>query len=640
MFRLTSKRAKLYKWALTFFFGIMAVGMLIALAPLPDFNSMATSPNVIATIGGETITTQQLDKNIRDRLQSGTGQFVPQLAAAYGRPILDGMIVRRALALQAKKLGLEVTDAELLKAAQAEPSLYPGGKFVGENQFQLMTGMTVDQYLTGKRQDLLVQKMFSLVTDGVSATPEEVHAQFVESNSKARIEYVVFDPSQFLKAVDVTPQTLEAFYKKNPDQYRVPEERKVRYVLITPDRLRAEVKITDQDLKSAYAQHLSDYRVPDRVHVERILFKTTDKTPSEDAALEKSAQDVLAQIKAGKDFGTLAQKYSEDSSASRGGDVGWLQRGQTEKQFEDTAFSLQPGQVSGLIQTDYGIDIIKVLDKQTAHLETFDEVKDQIRADLEKQKLADTQQNFANNLDDQFKADPKHFDAVAQKSGLEVKESPLFRYRQVIPDFGNSDSFANLAFQLRPGEVGPPFALPKGTAIIQLEQSVPPHVQALDQVRAAVEEDYRAAQSKVLAQQKAKAFAAQAKSADFKTVARTTGLTVKESKDFTQQDSVEGLGPASALAAAFKLDPGKTSDVANVNGNDVVFQVVARTPANEADFAAQKDQIADQLLQQKRQLAFELYSEDLKQQLLKSGELKLNETALQQFLAAYQRQGS
>jgi peptidyl-prolyl cis-trans isomerase D len=640
MFRLTSNRAKLYKWALTFFFGIMALGMLITLAPLPDLNTLATQTNVVAQIGGENITTEQLDKTVRDRLQSSGGRFVPQMAAAYARPILDGMIARRALVMQAKKMGLEVTDQEVLKAAQAMPSLYPGGKFVGEERFQLMTGMTVDQFLTEKRQDMLVQKMFSVATDGVRVTPEEVHAQFVRSNTKARVAYVAFDPSQFMKAVDVTPKAVEDTYKTNQDQYRVPDERKVRYVLITPDRIRAEVKITDQELQQDYSQHLSDYRVPDRVHVARILFKTTGKTPAEASALQKTAQDVLAQIKSGKDFSVLAHQYSEDASAAKGGDVGWIQRGQTVKEFEDAAFSLPPGEVSGLIKTDYGIDIIKVLDKQTAHLETFDEVKDQIRADVEKQKFADAQQNFANQLVDQFKADPQHFDAVAHKAGLEVKESPLFRYRQVIPDFGNSDSFANLAFQLRSGEIGPPLAVPKGTAIIQLEQSVPSHVQPLDQVRAVVAEDYRAAQSKVLAREKAKEFAAQAKSGDFKAVARKMGLTVKESKDFTEEGSVEGLGPASSLAAAFKLDPGKTSDVVSVNGNPVVFSVISRTPANEADFAAQKNPITDQLLQQKRQLVFELYTEDLKQKLLKSGELKMNEPTLKQFLQGYQRQGS
>jgi peptidyl-prolyl cis-trans isomerase D len=640
MLRHTHTKTKIYKFALIFFFGIMALGMVIALAPLPDFSSLEPQSNVLAQIGGESITTQQLDKSVRNQLQSATGRFVPQYAALYAPQVLDNLILRRALALQAKKLGLQVTDEEVMKAAQAIPSLYPNGKFVGEQQFQLMTGVTVNEFLSEERQNLLVQKVRSLVTDGLRVTPEEVHAQYVAANAKAKIDYVVFDPSQYMKAVEVTPQALEDFYKKSPDRYRVAEQRRVRYVLITPDRLRAEAKVTGQELNQYYSQHLSDYRVPDRVHLARILFKTAGKSPDEVAALSKKAVAVLAQIKSGKSFEDLAKQDSEDPNASKGGDAGWIQRGQMEQQLETVAFSLAPGQMSGVVKTDYGLEIIKVLEKQTAHLQTFDEVKDQIQSVLEKQKLGDVQASFSENLDQKLKADPQHFAAIAKAAGLETQETPPFRYRQVVPDFGNSQSFADLAFQLRPGEVGQPFSVPKGTAIIQLIESLPEHVMPLDQVRPYVEEDYRAAQSKVLAAQKAAEFAKKAASGDFKAAARAMGLTEKESNDFSQQDTVEGLGPGSALAAAFTLDPGKTSGVVPVGGNNAVFRVVSHIPANEADFAAQKDQIAQQLLDQKQELAFELYAKDLKQQLLKSGDLKVNDAGLKQFLATYSNQGT
>lgn len=637
MFRLFRKREVLRKYLLIFFLGVVSIGMVITLAPLPSLNTSEQQSNVVAEIGGETITTQELDRNIRQRLQNMTGKYSTQLASAMAGPILDDMILQRALSLQAEKLGLQVTDDEVLRTARSIPGLYPNGKFIGDVQFEQAMGMTVNQFLAELRQNLLVQKMRSVITDGVRITPEEVHQEFLRRNSKTRIDYVVFDPSKFLKAVEVTPQVLQDFYQKDPERYKVPEERKVRYVLISPDRIRAEVNVTDSDLKQYYNQHLSDYRVPDRVKVEHILFKTTGKTPAEVKTVEKTAQDVLAQIKAGKSFEDLARQYSEDSSASQGGLIGWITHGQTVKEFEDTAFSLEPGQVSGLVKTTYGIHIIKVLDKQKAHLETFDEVKEDIRSKLEKQKLDEAQRTFAKNLESQFKADPQHFDAVARKAGLDPKESPLFHYRQVIPDFGNSDSFANLAFQLRPGEIGQPINVPKGTAIIQLVESVPSHVPPIEQVRAQVEEDYRAAQSKVLAQDKAKEFAQKAASGDFKAVARSMGLEVQESKDFSQQDYLNDLGPASDLTGAFTLAQGKISGVVTVNTNQVVFRVASRTPANEADFAAQKDQLAQLLLQQKKQLMFELYRQDLKQQLLKSGELKMNESTLKQFLANYTR---
>jgi peptidyl-prolyl cis-trans isomerase D len=635
MFRFMRNSEVVKKYLLIFFLGIVSVGMVITLAPLPSGDTTASRTDVVAEIGGQSITTSALDRNIRDRLQNMTGRFSPQMASALAKPLLDEMIFSRAVEIQAGKLGLSVTDEEVLRAAQAIPGLYPDGKFIGNDRFTQLTGTTVDQFLVELRQNLLAKKMRSIITDGVRVAPAEVHEEFMRRNSKSRIAYLVFNPSELLSAVNVTPQALEDFYKKSPDRYKVPEERKVRYVLISPDRVKAEVQVTDEDLKRYYNQHLSDYRVPDRVKVEHILFKTTGKTPQEVTTLERAAKDVLAQIKAGGNFEDLARQHSEDTSAQQGGLIGWIVRGQTVKAFEDTAFTLAPGKVSDLVKTEYGIHILKVLDKQMGHLQTLDEVKEDIRQALARQKLEDAQRELAGRLEREFKADPQKFQEVAAKEGLQVKESPQFRYQQVIPDFGNSASFASLAFQLRPGEVGTPISVPKGMAIIQLIATVPPRTPPLDQIRAEVEQDYRAAQSKVLAEEKAKDFAAKAKGGNFQALARSMGLKVQESKDITERDYVEGLGSGSDLTGAFKLAPGQVSDVVSAGDNKAVFVVTARTPADETAFEAQKDQIGEELLQQKRQLAFDLYRQDLKQQLLKSGELKMNDATLKQFLATY-----
>ena len=143
-------------------------------------------------------------------------------------------------------------------------------------------------------------------------------------------------------------------------------------------------------------------------------------------------------------------------------------------------------------------------------------------------------------------------------------------------------------------------------------------------------------ESRTLALKKAQEFAAKAKAGDFAKAAKSQRLTVKESKDFAAQDYVEDLGSASELAAAFKMRPGEVSVPAQMGANTVVYQLAALTPANEAEFAAQRDSIAEQLAAQKRELAFEIYRQNLKQQLIASGELKMYEPAIRQFLATYQ----
>ncbi|HMD84419.1 MAG TPA: peptidylprolyl isomerase, partial [Terriglobia bacterium] len=160
----------------------------------------------------------------------------------------------------------------------------------------------------------------------------------------------------------------------------------------------------------------------------------------------------------------------------------------------------------------------------------------------------------------------------------------------------------------------------------------------LDEVRAQVEEDYRHAQSVELAQDKAKKLAELAKTQDFDKAAKSLGLTSKQSNDFSENEYVEGVGSGTQLGDAFTLNPGQVSGVISAGSNQVLFKVVSHTPANEADFAAQRDQLREELLDQKRDLQFEIYRANLKDQYIRSGKLKINDARMKQFLASYQAQ--
>jgi peptidyl-prolyl cis-trans isomerase D len=151
-----------------------------------------------------------------------------------------------------------------------------------------------------------------------------------------------------------------------------------------------------------------------------------------------------------------------------------------------------------------------------------------------------------------------------------------------------------------------------------------------------VEEDFRHAQSVELATTKGKQLAQQAKTGDFDKAAKAMGLTPKQSDDFTESGYVEGLGSGNQLTAAFTLNPGQVSDVVPLSNNSVVFKVISHTAANEADLPAQRDQIREEMLERKRNLAFEIYRGNLKEQLLRTGELKMYDTTMKQFLANYQ----
>ncbi len=637
LFRGTAGK-RLFKYLLIFFLGIVSLGMVLTLAPIPGGNSDATQPNVLATLNGANITVQNLQSILSKQIQNAGND--PKAITRMAQTSLDDIILRQAMLTEARKMGLEVSNQELASALRGVPYLYQNGQFIGMDAYESMvqqeTGMSVPQFEDQMRSSLLVQKLRDTVTDAAQVTPEEVHAEFLRRNEKARIQYVVFDPSQLLGAVKVTPQALASYLAAHRTAYKVSEQRKVKYIVISPDAVRAQVTVAPAAIQQYYNQHQSDYRTPERVKAAHILFSTTGQTPAQAAAALARANSVLAQIKAGANFAELAKKYSSDAgSAKNGGELGWIQRGQTVKAFEDAAFSMKPGQISDLIKTQYGYHIIKVEAHQDAQLQPLAAVKDKIQATLEKQQLDAAQQALADKVEQALTANPGEFDAIAKQNRLQTGETPLFTYGQAVPDLGNNEAFENLAFQTPLNGVGQPITVPKGVAIIQVTQIVPEHLPKLDEVQDRVEQDYRTEQSKLLAAQDARQFASQAKAADFAKLVQATGLKAKQSPDFTEQDQLEDMIPGASLASAFTLKPGQTSSPVAVGTTYVVFKVLSQSPADEAAFAAQQPQIADQLLQQKRDLDFQIYQDNLKESLLHSGKLKINESAFKSLVAGY-----
>src|ERR1019366_3967271 len=258
MFQLfTKNREAVKKYLLIFFLGIVSLSMVVVMAPMPGGDSSTPQGKELASLGGYTITSADLDQTIRDRFKNSPTGFDKRMVPMIAPAVLDQMVEQQLMLQQAKQMGVEVSDAELLKTFQGIPWLYPDGNFVGGDRAAELvaqnTGKSLAQFEALLRNSLLEEKVRSIVTDGVQVTPAEVLAQFRHRNTKAKIDYVLFDASQFLKDVKVTPEALQAFFQKDPAHYKLPEQRQVRYVIIDPDQVRAQVKVADAELHEYYA---------------------------------------------------------------------------------------------------------------------------------------------------------------------------------------------------------------------------------------------------------------------------------------------------------------------------------------------------------------------------------------------------
>lgn len=629
-------RNRWVKITMTVILVIICVSMVITLIPGLVGSSFGTNPDAVATVGGQDISLVDLQNKLE---QATRGQAMPEvLKGLYAQQVLDQMVFQQALNLEAQRLGISVTDQEeTQRIKQILPSAFSGDAWMKDryaNEVQTRTGMTVPEFESVLRDEMLQEKFQRLVTDGITVSPEEIQEEFRRRNEKVQIDYALVKPGDLASGIHPTDAQLSAFFAKNSGQYQIPEKRSASYALLDLNTLREQTQIPESDVSAYYNAHLDDYKVENRVHAEHILFKTIGMTDAQITEIRNKAEDVLKQAKHGGNFEDLAKKYSEDDATKpKGGDLGWIVEGQTVPEFQQAAFSLPKGGISDLVKTQYGFHIIKVLDHEQAHTKTLDEVRSQILPTLLNQKV----NQEASDLSDQMatavrQSDRQPLADIAKRFHLVLGETQPASVTEPVGDLGADAELHQELFELRPGELSMPIQIDKGYVILSPKDILPAHQGTLAEVHDKVVADYQQEQSVVLAQQKALELSKNARgSQNFDAAAKALGLDAKKSDSFPRTGTVGDLGSAKLLDAAFNMAPGQISEPTQIAGNWLVYQVVAHTPANPADLAQQSLDIGQQVLQAKRQAAYQAFQTTLQDQLKKEGKIVINNEVLKRF---------
>lgn len=627
---------------------IICAAMAITLIPGGLGFDMGGAPGkgVVAKVDGEDITTDQVRQAARGMLQqqgSNLGANASILMPFFAQRAADQLVDRQALVAEAEHLGFKATPEEVrdeLRHGQYAQIFFPGGTFIGQTEYQELLqqhDLTPMMFEDDVRKGILITKLQALITGGAIVSDAAIRQQFDKENTKIKFEYAVFKQDDIKKGLHPTTEELKAYYDSHQKSYAnsIPEKRKVMYAALDLSKIEAGVQISRSDLQAYYDQHRDEYRVADQVKVSHILIKTPLPGPDGKvdekgvAAAQARAADLLKQIKAGANFEDLAKKYSEDpGSAKEGGSLGWVPRGRTVPEFEKAAFSLPKGQISDLVKTSYGFHIIRVDDKQEAHLKTLDEVKDQIAPILKQQKAQQIAQNEADDLAQAAKT--KGLEAAAAAKGIPVVTSDFFARKDVVPGLGPAPQFMDAVFTAPEKSPAQSVATSQGFAVFELLAVKPQSTPTFEEVRDKVEEQFKTERSNVLLSQKAQELSDRAKAGhDLKKAAKELGAELKTS-DFVGPDGqVPDLGSMTGQAAvAFNMKPGEISGPIISGGNGVVLNVLDVQAPSEADYSAKKDQIRDQLLQSKEQELFQLFVTNLRDQMQKSGKIKINQDEL------------
>ena len=612
---------------------LICVSMVVTLIPGLMNGTGASSPDALATVAGQSITAADFQQQFDQATRS---QSIPtMLRSAYAKQILDQMIFQRALEYEASEMGLRVTpEEEAQRIKEILPDAWSGNTWLKDRyatEVQTRTGMDVSEFESLLREEMLVDKFRQLVTDGITVSQPEIEQEFRWRNEKVTISYALVKPADLASSIHPSDAELSTWFTKNLSRYQMPEKRSARYALLDLAKLRAATTVTDDTLRAYYNSHIDEYKVENRAHVEHILFKTVGKTDAEIAEIRQKAADVLKQAKHGTNFEDLAKKYSEDDGTKpKGGDLGWIVDGQTVPEFQQAAFTLPKGAISDLVKTQYGFHIIKVLDRETAHTKSFEEVRDSILQTTLDQKVNTEASDISNQMAAAVRqSDRQSLDDLAKKFHLEVGDAPAASMTDTIMPLGNSQELHQTLFSLRLGELSQPIQIDTGFVIITPKNVSPAHQATLAEVHDQALADYQHERSIDLARSRAEELSKRVRAGeDFDKVASSLGLTTKKSDPFARNGSIPDVGTSRQLAVAFTLPVGQTGSPIQSGENWVVFRTLSHETPDPADLAKQASDLRQQLLQTKQNAAFEAFHTSLVNRLTQEGKLSINTDAV------------
>jgi peptidyl-prolyl cis-trans isomerase SurA len=222
---------------------------------------------------------------------------------------------------------------------------------------------------------------------GIKVTSKEVEGAIEEVKRR----YAV-DQENFEKLLAAEGVTLETFKKEI--------EKQILRTKVINWAVKVEPMAGEKELRDFYQKHIDRYRVNESYRISHILFPIPkDASLEQSREIRKRSQKVLERIKGGEDFGEMALLYSEDPSSRKdGGDMGYFKRGELLPTLEREALRLQVGEVSGVIRTEFGFHIVKLLDRKGGEPPSFEEVKEKVQADYYDREMEKAYLQFLSKL--------------------------------------------------------------------------------------------------------------------------------------------------------------------------------------------------------------------------------------------------
>jgi peptidyl-prolyl cis-trans isomerase D len=573
-----------------------------------------------ATVNGEDIPASRLQRMQRNYIEyyrrAYRQDITPEMAERMGltQQVISDLIQEALINQQARREGVDVGDEELRLRIQSIPAFQDDGRFTRERYLAQLKQARIEpgEFESEMRRDLLRQKMEALIKDGIKVTDAEVEQAYMTRFERVRADWAYVETEPLMARITVSDSDAEAFVKAHEAQFTRPERRKIQYVLIAPKAFAKAVP--DADAEAFYKEHRAEFERPQRLKTSHILVRVPPTGGSEAEKKSKATvEDAIRRAKAGEDFGKLARELSEDTAtAPKGGDLGFVGKGEMVPSFESAVFSLKKGEITPEpVRTEFGYHAIKVTDVQDGGVQPFAEVGPKIKEKLAAERSERAAEAKATEARPALAA-AKDFAAAAKQLGLDPKDTMVAR-GDGLEGIGRDPQLEDAVFGLAVGGVSPPIRTPGGFVVVRVAESMPAGVPPFDQVKDQAVNAVKRERASAMAGERAKAFVASVATGDFLAAARRDKLASGETPLFSRADPPQGKDapPGAVLLAALHTQTGGISEPVRAGGGYYVVKTVERQAASPEGFEKVRAELGKQLLDAKRGQAWDRWIKSL-----------------------------
>jgi len=610
-------------WGITILLGIIII-VFVAFYGGSKYRDPATAE--IAEVNGEIISQREFALQYERAVE----RYREILKGSLTREMIKGLnlrsnlveeLIQKKLVLQeARGLGLTATDDDLANHLGKAPEFQIAGRFSKDRYLQILQAnrLVPGQFEEEQRDQLTMQRLYGVILDAVHVTDAEVRDRYRLDQEKLNLYYIKLPVGDFVSQVKLTDDDIKKFYERNKESLKEPLKVQVDYLTYPYDQFASSIQVSDKEIGDYYQANLEGkFRKPKEAKLRYISIRiAADADANQKKATRERADRIVKEARGGKDFADLAKRESDDPTAAKGGDAGWIAQGQMMPAVEKSVFSLGKGAISDALETPVGFQIFKVEDIKNENTPTLKEASAEITTTLKGEKAKREAAKIADR-DRERALSGSDFNKLAQESGAKLSTTNWLSSGQVLPEIGDNQEFYKNALALGPKDISPIIEGKNAYYILRLKQRIEPAIPPLENARGQIEKGLKESKAYEMALQKGNSLIEQLrKEKDIAKLAQANDLKLEETGWFLRNaPQLPKIGELAELKAGpIALSPQKPIADKLYTQKDVLYLLALKESqgADMTQFEKEKDLLKKQALAENRQRALIKFLEGLK----------------------------